>query len=734
MSDVDRGLGIADKRVPGRAFAGWSGPEFRIGDWLDPYRLRLAATFEREMEAGRGFVWLPVLFGIGILLYFALPAEPSLLALVAVTVALASLAWGIRRRMAATRVAVALAMIAAGATVMTLRTAVVAAPVLPREVTAEVTGWVAKREASARGGARVRVAVSSIEGIPPEGTPDAVRITIRAGADDIRVGDAIAVLARLRPPSGPLVPGGHDFGRVDYYAGIGAVGFAYGAARPAAIGPPPFRVALVRPLADLRETIRRRVVAVLPGDRGEIAAALIMGDQRGISEKTQEEMRASGLTHVLSISGLHMALVAGSAFWLIRAILALSPGLSLIYPIKKWAAAGALGVATFYLAISGLGVATERSYIMLAVMLTAVMLGRRAITVRNVAIAALIVLLYSPESLLSASFQMSFAATLALVAGFEALSSRAADRRIELSASHGPANRLWRWAVGLVTASLLAGFATVPFAIYHFQRAAPLSLVANVVAMPVIDLVVMPMALFSVILMPLGLEALPLAPMGWGIEWMMHVARHVAAWSTGWDTVRATPLASLMFVVAGFLWLALWRERWRLLGIVPMVLALPIAAAATMPDILINGSGTTVAVRSNGGRYSIVNPKADRFAAEYWLRADADPRSLDDDVSAGVTCDEDGCVARFLDGTRIAVGSSPAAFADDCRLSGLVVSRYSAPSWCEDAATVIDRKALAEGGAHALYASPGAPAGSPQFRIETAYPPGARRPFMPPVQ
>lgn len=730
MSDVDRGIETAEERTPGGA-AGWPVPDYRGGDWFAPYRLRLAAAFEREMEAGRGFLWLPVLFGIGIILYFALPAEPSLVALAAVTGALASLAWALRRRVAAGRVTVALLVIAAGATTMTLRTAVVAAPVLSREITAEVTGWVAKREATAGGGARLRVAVHDIAGLAQARTPAAVRITVRSRADGIRVGDAVTILARLRPPSGPVMPGGYDFGRVDYYAGIGAVGFAYGAARPAAIGPPPFWIALAKPLADLRETIRTRVVEVLPGDRGEIAAALIMGDQRGISEQTQDEMRASGLTHVLSISGLHMALVAGSAFWLIRAILALSPGLSLIHPIKKWAAAGALGVATFYLAISGLGVATERSYIMLAVMLAAVMLGRRAITVRNVAIAAFIVLLYAPESILSASFQMSFAATLALVVGYEAVSSRV-DRRTDLAAGH--ASRFWIWAVGLVMASLLAGLATTPFAIYHFQRAAPLTLLANVAAMPVVDLIVMPMALFAVVLMPFGLEALPLAPMGWGIEWMMLVARTVAGWSVGWGGVPAISLLSLLFVVAGFLWLGLWRERWRVLGIVPMVLALPVAAATPSPDILIDAGGETVAVRGIDGRYEIVNPKANRFAAENWLRADADSRGLDDIAADGVACDEAGCVARFRDGTRIAVGASPAAFEDDCRRAAVVVSRHRAPPWCRDSAMVIDRNALAAGGAHALYAIPGAAPGSPRFLVETAYPPGPRRPFMPPVQ
>jgi competence protein ComEC len=252
--------------------------------------------------------------------------------------------------------------------------------------------------------------------------------------------------------------------------------------------------------------------------------------------------------------------------------------------------------------------------------------------------------------------------------------------------------------------------------------------------MPVIGVLVMPAALFSVILMPFGLEAIALVPMGWGIDWMVAVGEVTAAWSAGWGGIPAVPASALLLVVVGFLWLALWGEPWRLAGVVPMLVAIPVALSAPRPDILIDADGRTAAVRGGDGRYSIVNPKADRFAAEYWLRADADPRSLDDGVSAGVACDAVGCVTRLADGTRVATGQTPDAFEDDCRLSEVVISRYRAPLWCRDSATVIDRISLAEAGAHALYAVPEAPAGAPRFRIETAYPLGPRRPFMPPVQ
>jgi competence protein ComEC len=674
------------------------------------------------MESRRGFLWLPVAFGTGILVYFGLPVEPWLPPLGAATLGLALATWASRHRMATFRALVVATAVVAGLTAAKVRTDLVAAPVLSREATLTVAGWIAGLEAAGNG-ARALIRVHRVDGALAGPAPHLVRVTIRTGAVELAVGDAVSVLARLTPPSGPQLPGGYDFALPAYYGGLGAYGFALGGARAADIGEAPLDIRLAVPLARLRDGIRRRIEAALPGEAGHIAAALVMGDQGGISEDAQAAMRASGLGHILSISGLHMALVAGSAFWLIRALLALSATLALTRPIRQWAAAGALAVATAYLGISGAAIATQRSYVMLAIMLLAVMVGRRAITLRNVAIAALLILAVAPESLLTASFQMSFAATAALVAAFEAM-SRASERRLT-PPGRGAIAWLKRHAAGLFLTSLVAGVATAPFAAAHFQRLAPLTLLANVAAMPAIGILVMPMALATVLLMPVGLEAWPLQVMDAGLAWVMAVATATADWSAGYGSVPMMGTGLLLLAVCGFLWLALWGERWRRAGLVPLLAALPLAGLAPRADVIVSPDGTAAAVRADDGRLRILG--ADAFAAETWLRADGDPRAVDDaSVRAGVACDRIGCVAELKGGGTVALVLRPDAFAEDCRLATVVVSRFTAPRGCAARAVVVDEAPLDAGGAHALYRD------GDGFRIEAAFP-AARRPFMLPA-
>ena len=270
-----------------------------------------------------------------------------------------------------------------------------------------------------------------------------------------------------------------------------------------------------------------------------------------------EAMRASGLAHLLAISGLHIGLVTGVLFFAIRGILAALEPIALRFAIKKWAALGALLGAFAYLLVTGATVPTQRAFLMAAMVLSAIMLDRTAISMRLVAWAALIVLLIAPESLLGASFQMSFAAVIALVAGYEAVRVPFGRWR-----AHGGWWRLpliYLLGVGLTT--IIAGSATTPFVIFHFNRFSAFGLAANLLAVPVTALWIMPWATVAYILMPLGLEGVALAPMGWGIEAVIAIAREVAGWPGSVTLVPAMPVSGIALVAAGGLWLCLWRRR-----------------------------------------------------------------------------------------------------------------------------------------------------------------------------
>jgi competence protein ComEC len=281
----------------------------------------------------------------------------------------------------------------------------------------------------------------------------------------------------------------------------------------------------------VRDAIRERIEAALPDDLAGFSAALIIGERSGVPAETQTALQISGLAHILAISGLHMSLMAGSVFWLLRAGLALVPGLALNYPIKKWAACGTLVAGFGYLMISGWGVATQRAYVMLAVMCLAVLLDRPAFTMRNLAIAGIIVVLARPETVFTASFQMSFMAVMGLIAFYEAVSAwrREALRDVWPQSLAG---RIAMW-IGLsifamaATTIVASVFTSLPAA-YHFNRVAPYSLLANLLALPIVTSLVMPAAVLAVAAMPLGLDWLPLQAMGAGIGWVAMIAHWVA--------------------------------------------------------------------------------------------------------------------------------------------------------------------------------------------------------------
>ncbi|MFY9599136.1 MAG: ComEC/Rec2 family competence protein, partial [Pseudolabrys sp.] len=458
-----------------------------------------------EVTPGRLTPWLPVAFGLGIVAYFTADREPTWWATSTLTLISFAVTFLARRRPVGLPLALAFAACACGLAVATLHTVRIAHPILQVPLSSvSVAGFVEIREERERSD-RIVVRVQRFEAPHVTSAPERVRVAVRKGSAPA-VGSFVQFKAHLSPPLQPLRPGGYDFARDMYFQRIGASGYALGAVKtttPPVAGGFWLRYATV--VDDLREAIDKRIRAVIPGDNGSIASALITGKRDAITTPVNDAMYISSLAHVLSISGYHMAVVAGIVFFFIRAGLALIPSLTNRHPIKKWAAFGALLAAAFYLLLSGAEVATQRSFIMIAIVLVGVMLDRPTLTFRTLAVAAIAVLFLAPQAVVHPSFQMSFAATLALIAAYQYGLPWHADRDSSLALRMA----LWggREFAGLILASLVAGLATTPYAAFHFHRLAPYGTLANLLAMPVVSVAVMPMGILGIIAMPFGYDA-----------------------------------------------------------------------------------------------------------------------------------------------------------------------------------------------------------------------------------
>ncbi len=656
-----------------------------------------------DLAPGRLLPWLAIAYGVGIVLYFAADHEPATWAAISLLVVTSTIAVLARRRPVGFPVALALAVTAAGFATATVKRVLIAHPVLQAPAwNVDIAGFVEMREERERSD-RIVVRIHRIEAARLTEKPDRVRVSVRKGTAP-PVGSFVQFKAKLSPPLAPLRPGGYDFARDLYFQGIGASGFVLGRINPVAAPAQPgpwLRYASF--IEGMRNAIDQRIRAVVPGDRGSIASALITGKRDAISTPVNEAMYISGLGHVLSISGYHMAVVAGVVFFTLRALLALSPAFSSRRPIKKWAALAALGVAAFYLLLSGAQVATQRSFIMIAIVLVAVMVDRSALTLRTLTIAAFGVLLLAPEAVVHPSFQMSFAATLALVAGYlHGLTWMSAGPDSRLGARFA----VWggRQVVGLVLVSLLAGFATTLYVAFHFHRLTPYGVLANLLAMPVVSVWVMPAGLLGVIALPFGFDGLFWRLMGEGIGWMIAVALWIAALPGAVGHIAAFGVGPLLLGSAGLIVLCLLKSPLRLGGAIVMAVAAFWAMRTPQPDVLVAADGASVAIRGASGRLAMVRTGSgsDTFAFREWLAADADTRGpKDPTLGEGITCDAAGCIARLPDGSWVAVARTLEAFDEDCGRAILVVSPRDAPPAC--AALAIDRKVWQRTGALALH-------------------------------
>ncbi len=581
---------------------------------------RLAALIEAQRP--NLALWIPVLYGLGIALYFAVPSEPQAWMLAALAGGLLLGLGTMVRNGPITRTVLMLVLLpAVGFAAATLRSRIVAAPVLPHEMTANVEGRVIGLDRSASDRPRVLLDRVVVFGLEPNRTPARIRVSLDPAtpAELLQPGLRLLGQVRIAPPAAPSEPGGFDYRRVAWFERIGAVGYAR---TPMVEAAEPDRSDLRQLAFRLRMAASAYIRARIPGQNGAFASAILTGDRSGMDRATDAALKASNLYHIVSISGLHMTLLAAAVFAIIRYGLALVPALALMWPLKKIAAGAALVAGAVYLVISGSEVPAQRSFVMTATVLVAVLLDRPALTMRSIALAALIVLVLAPESLIQAGFQMSFAATVAMVAVYEALRSRPWWQVTQTAPS-------WRFAkpvLGVAVTSLIAGAATAPFSAFHFNALAQYGLIANLLAVPAMGAAVMPAAVIAILAVPFRLDWLPFQVVGLGMGYIIGVAEFVAGLGGAVVGVPSGPPAALGLIVFGGIVVVLWVGRGRWAGLAPMALGLALWAGHERPDILIADNGRLFGIRTEAGR-ALSSEGGNGYAAASWLEDDGDRAS-----------------------------------------------------------------------------------------------------------
>lgn len=641
------------------------------------------------MQRGSFFPWVPVLLACGIGGYFSLRVEPPVAVLWGCgggAMLLAVAAW--RGRDWGGPVLWMCALLLAGFALAGLRAHVVAGPVLGWRYYGPVEGRIVAIDRSASDAVRLTLDRVVLARVDPDRVPRRVRISLHAKHEVIipRPGLRVMMTAHLSPPGGPVEPGGFDFRRHAWFESLGAVGYTRVPALTIAESTgwqPMFRARMA-----LSDHVQHR----LPGEPGAFAAAIMAGDRSGMATETLQVLRITNLAHLLAISGLHMGLLVGFVFAAFRLFFSAVPALGLRLPAKKLSAGLALIVAAGYLGLSGGSVSTERAFVMAAVVLVAVMLDRRAISLRSVALAATILLVWQPEALLSAGFQMSFAATTALVAVYGLIR----DAKLPL----GP--RWMRPISAVVITSVVAGLATSPLSAAHFNLWSQYGLVANLPSAPLMGIMVMPTAVIGAVLIPFGLDAVPLWITGRGLAAILWVAHWVAGLEGSRGTVMTPAPVVLPMMALGAIFVVLWQGWVRLAGAVPVALSLLLWAQTERPHVLISDTGALVGVMTEAGR-ALNKDRGGGYVAGNWLENDGDGAPQAEAAARWDVRPEEAIAVRALGGKRAAEALT------DCAPGEWVVLNAAPPEGRVAGlpCTVLTPASLRRTGSIALYATGG---------------------------
>ena len=651
-------------------------------------------------QRDRWILWSPVIIAFGIGGYFSLRFEPPLWAGLAVIGVLAAGIAPFYRNKTAVLLWLPVFLIALGFTAAQIRTWTVSAPVLTyKTYPLMLEGRIVAVDALPKGYHRVVLDQLRFEAgkrLPQDPMPERVRVRLKKNSPAPIAGDTVRVRVILLPLSPPVLPGAFDFQRYAFFKEIGSTGFAIGDVEVVKVRERGFFFESLRKY--LRTHIKENIAN---SDAAAITIALLDGEDRDISKKTYDVIRAAGIAHLIAISGLQITMVTGFFFLVVRSLLAAIPYVALRYPVKKITAFVAMCGAIFYMLLIGPCISAERSVIMVCVVMTAIMLDRDPFTLRLAAFAAAAVLLFQPESLFGASFQLSFAAVVALIAFYE--STR--DWWSKGYRSRRWFSKAWLYVLGSLATTLIATFATAGIALYHFLKAPMLpGLVANLMAVPLSSFVSLPAAIVGSFLMPLGLEKMPLMVSEWSVVLIIRAAEIISRWPYTLYHVDAWPMWILVMMTFGGLWICLWLGKIRWLGIVPVLAGIIMIPMIPRADILVSTDGKLFAVRDDKGVLRISSARAGKFVRKVWIeREGGEGHAFWKEKSPSLFCDDDACIYRHK-GKLVSFVKEYEALKEDCAVADAVISAlYIKGNLCEKPAFFLAKSGLKRQGAHALY-------------------------------
>ena len=583
---------------------------------------KITDTFFAEKE--RWFSWISVLFGMGIGLYFGLSAEPSLwwtLGIIEIFILIVILYRKSEEKLLFLSIP---AIVLAGFTYIQLDAAYIAkTPRLEGEEAIYVQGRISNVDYNSK--QRQRITLEKMQNFAGEEIKGSYKITLMpyAAEKTFQVGECVELAAKVMPPYPTTMVGGYQFDRKTFFDKINGTG--YSLSRVFVIPCGKSQITGESVIEKIRNKIVKRIESVLPQDEAGIASALIAGVRNGISQRVTNNYRDSGLAHFLSISGLHMSMLAGFMFLLVRYVVVLMPSLALRYDSKKIAAVFAVVMSFVYLLISGYSVPTQRAFLMTLIFLIGVMISRRSISMRTISWAALCVLMVSPVALITPSFQMSFAAVVALIAFYESCRSyvqiKVRDKNIF--------KIVLVYLFGIVVSDFIASIATLPYSIYHFNRVAVYTSLGNLLAGPIIGLWIMPFVLISMLLMPLGLDYIPLKILGYGIHWVNEITAYVSALPHAGVPVMSMPMWGLIAITLGGLWLCLWQRKWRHFGWIGIMIGSLSLCLTQTPDVLIDNTGKAIAVKDKADNMVVLPSRGKMFIKNIWLEKTSSPKLTD---------------------------------------------------------------------------------------------------------